>query len=113
MANDAFNGTTITFGGTAIDKVRSIDFTDEANEVDTTSLDDSTHAFVAGIKSLECNVEVLGNPALSEGDTGAIVLTWFNGDSDSIGSGICTSVSKSGTLDGEIATTYAFKPFGG
>lgn len=113
MANKGFNGTTVTFGGSAIGEPRSIDFSDEANEVDVTSLDNAIHAFVSGIPSLECTVEVLGNPAIARGDTGALAIAWFHGGTDSIGSAICTAKPASGSLDGEITTTYTFKPFGG
>lgn len=113
MANDGFDGSTITFAGSAIGKVRSIDFSDEANEVDVTSLDDAVHGFVSGIPSLECTVEVLGNPAIARGDTGALSITWFHGGTDAIGSAICTAKPATGSLDGEITTTYTFKPFGG
>ncbi len=113
MANDGFNESTVSFGGADIGKVRSIDFSDEANEVDVTTLDDAVHAFVSGIPTLECVVEVLGVPAIARGDTGALAVSWFDGDTDAIGSAICTSKPKTGSMDGEATTTYTFKPFGG
>ena len=115
MANRGFDGTTITFGGSAIARVTDIGFTDNGNPVDITSLDDAVHKFVNGIPSMELTVTVVGVSTIVRGNTGAIVITWNDGTSQTGGSNtfLCTNHEESGSLDDKITTALTFAPYGG
>ncbi len=113
MPNKGANGSTFAFNTTTTVSIQSISFKEDGNEVDLTSLDSAFHKFVAGIPSIECGVEILGNPAYTIGQTGAISIAWFDGTSDAISTAIITSLEASGELDGEIKTSITFKPYAG
>ena len=109
MAKTA-NGSTISFGGTPIGEVRSIDFSDDANAIDSTNFGDSFHVFETGIPSVECTCEVMGNNTLTRGSTGAIAITWGDTESDSITSALISSISKSGAIDDVAVSSITFVP---
>lgn len=113
MADNGFNGTTFTFGGTVIDRLRSLSYSDSANEVDVTSLDNTAHTYVTGIPDVELSVECVGFSVMgiNRGDTGTIQIDWNDGSQDvSTIAYLCTSRETSGDLDGEITTSVTFKP---
>jgi len=114
MANDGFNGSTLTFPSTSasVGKIVSIQFTEDGNAVDLTTLDDTTHVFGVGIKDVECVVETKGVNTLTVGTTGALAVTWFDGGSEAIGAGVLTARDRGGSLDGELTTSLTFKPAG-
>ena len=114
MPNDGATGTTFTWGAAAQTDVRSITYNEASNEVDVTVLGDSTHQYVAGIKDVECTLEVVGVSGLVIGDTGTITIAWNDGASDGLGGSkfVCTACDASGSVDSEIITSLTFKPYG-
>ena len=111
MAKSA-NGSTLTFDSGAVGDLRSISFSDNANEIDVTVLADTSHSYEAGIPDLECTCEVLGVSTLARGATGALAIAWNDGTSDAIADSLITAVESSGDLDGELTTSITFKPSG-
>jgi hypothetical protein len=113
MANKGFNGTTVTFNGSGITGIVSVDASHEG-EVDVTASGDAAHFFEAGIPAKSTKVEIIGNTTIAKGDTGALVVAWFDGGSlGSITSATVVSVGPTGQLDGNTLTTIEFAPFGG
>lgn len=110
MANDAFNGTTFTFGGGAQTPLRSCSYDNSAAEIDVTGAGDSLHTYEAGLPNETLTVEVVGGSSVAVADEGAITIAWFDGTSDTTTNSVCTAVSRSGSLDGEILTTLTFRP---
>lgn len=113
MSNKGANGSTFAFASTTTTAIHSISFKEDGNEVDLTTLDSAYHKFVAGIPSIECSIDVIGNVTNTIGQTGAIAIAWFDGTSDSMTTALITSLETSGELDGEIKTSITFKPYAG
>lgn len=112
MANDGAAGSTLTWAGTT-QAVSSISYADNGNPVDVTTLSDTTHQYVIGIRDPECTVETVGISSVTVGATGALSIAWFDGDSASIASAVCTSADSSGEIDGALSSSLTFKPYGG
>lgn len=114
MANDGFVGSTLTFNSQAIGAIRSISYSVDGGSVDVTSLSNSTHISVGGIKTVECTVELVGdeNTYAAVGNTGALSIAWFSGDTDgSEATNFRVSRrSTQGSMDGEITTSVTFVP---
>jgi len=123
MADMGFNGSTITFGGTSVLEVTGISSSSGGNPVDVTSSGKTTHVFTAGVPTVEFTVDVVGiaeygttssQTAISVNSTGAIVITWNDGTTDSsITAAIVTNVERTGSLDSPITSSITFAPYGG
>lgn len=106
------NGSSITFAGSAIGEVVSINYTENGADIQVTDLGDSNHAYEVGILDQECSIEINGDEATHAtfGDTGALSISWNSGGSSSMASAVVTSVDTSGSLDDKVTTTITFKP---
>jgi len=112
MANDGANGTTFNWATTTvtISAVNSISFTEAGNEVDVTSMGDTSHEYVIGIADPECTIEYTGANNQTIGATGALKINWNDGGSDTMAAAVITNVEVSGGLDGALTTSLTFKP---
>ena len=110
MANDGFNGSTVTFDSVAVGDLLSIDYSDSVEAIDTTDSADTSHKYLTGIPDPECSVEVVGVPSLSVAATGTLSVAWFDGTTDTMTASVLTEISSSGSVDDKISTTLTFKP---
>ena len=112
MANDGFNGSTLKFptATDAVGGIISMQFPEDGNEVDVTSLDSSNMEFVPGMKDIECTVEVVGVNTLTVGTTGAIAIAWFDGGTEAIATAILAGNDRGGSLNEKLSSSLRFKP---
>ena len=109
MASDAFNGSTMSFGGDQA-PLLDINYTEAGAEIDVTGCADGTHTYEAGIEDVTATYTIVGGNALSVGDTGAVAVAWFDGTSEAITTGVITNLVTSGSLDDKITTAVTVRP---
>lgn len=114
MADDGFNGSTVTFNGAGQTPLRSITFDCGGAMADVSGAGDSQKTYVAGLDDPKVTFVVCGATALSRGGTGGtagLVIAWNDGDSDgTLTAAIISSVSVAGSMDGEILSTIEVVP---
>jgi len=111
MANEGFNGTTATVLGSAQTPLVSITYDDSAAEIDVTGAGDLMHSYEAGLPNPTVTFQVVGGADIDVGDAGAVSIAWFDGVvTDAISAGVCTAVSRSGSLDDKIVTDVTVRP---
>jgi hypothetical protein len=111
MADDSFNGATLTFSTVAIGPLRSISVDDTAPEANTTGAGDAVATAKGGVPKLAITCEVVGGVTVSPGDIGDLDVAWVDIGSStlgSIGDAEVGSVSTTGSMDGEITSTVTF-----
>ena len=111
MADDSFNGATLTLATVAIGPLLSINVTDTAPKADCTSADDSARHFKGGVPELTVTCEVVGGVTAAVGDEGDLDVAWGDIGTSTLGSiAACeiTSVSTSGSMDDKITSTVEF-----
>lgn len=115
MAKIGANGSTVSFGGTAVGKVQSISFTSNGAEIDATDLSSTLKEYEAGIEDVALTVEIKGNVTHTVGLTASSLAITWTGTSTSIqntvGDSIITSVEKSGDVDSPLISTITFRPY--
>jgi len=108
--NVGFNGTTVSFNGTAIAGIRSVRYQGSCAHVPVTGSDAIVKLCKPGLPSETLTVVVVGSNALSKGATGAIVVAWSDGGTDgSMTKARLMSGSMSGSLDGDNTKTLIFR----
>jgi len=113
MANEGFNGTTISIGGTAQTPITNITHDDSAAEIDVTGGSDAMHSYEAGLPNPTTTFETVGISGNAVGDTGSLSIAWFDGTTDAISAVVVTKVSKSGGLDGALGSSVTVRPHSG
>ncbi|HUT92366.1 MAG TPA: hypothetical protein VMY37_22920 [Thermoguttaceae bacterium] len=111
MADDGFNGATVTFASAAIGKLRSINYSETAAKADVTSSVSTTKAYAAGIPDVTLSVEVVGSTTLGSGDKGALAVAWGDigaGTDGTIAAAQVVTVTTQGAMDGEVTSTIEF-----
>lgn len=109
MASDAAQGTTLTFG-TSISKVVDIGFSQNGNPVPMSVLSDTAHKYDAGLPDLEVSATVIGTGGGSVNGTGALTIAWNDGTTDTLGTYLCTSKTKTAGVGGRIESRLTYKP---
>ncbi len=111
MASRIANGTTVTFGGTAIARVQSIDAPEGGQPIKVTSLDDATELYEDGKPDPSVTIEAIGPPAIARGAKGDLIVTWPDGShGGTIYNAVCANIDRKGGLNNALAITYTFKP---
>lgn len=110
MADDGFNGSTLTFAAASVGPLRDVRFSEAGGKADVTGSADSLKTYEGGIPDVSVSVTVVGGVTLSKGDKGAVAVTWNDGTSTPITNGMVDSVEMSGSMDSEILTTVTFVP---
>jgi hypothetical protein len=111
MADDSFNGATLTFATVAVGPMRSISVSDTAPKANCTSADDSAVHSKTGVPEMVVTVEVVGGVTLSPGDNGALAVAWSDIGTSTLGTladAEVVSVSTNGSMDGEITSSVEF-----
>jgi len=118
MADNGFNGSTLTFNGTACslgnatNALLSMNHTKVGTPVDVSGAGSVTKEFVMGLIEDTFECEVVGTPGIDPSATSAaLVMTWEDGETDSCNA-ICIENSISGSVDGAITSKLAFKVSG-
>jgi hypothetical protein len=111
MANDGFNGSTVTFASATLGDLRGIDYSESGAEVDCTASDDTVKIFEVGITDQTVSVDFVGSPpSCGVGSKGALSIAWKDGGSDTITAAIVTEIGTKGQMDGEITSNIKLKP---
>ena len=110
MADNGFNGTTITIASSAQTDLLSIDYTKEGAKVQVTGADATTKLFVAGIPEEGVTFTVAGGTTLDVGDTGAVAIAFNDGTAVSLTNSVVTSISISGSEDSPIVSSITLAP---
>ncbi len=111
MADDSFNGASITLASVDIGPLRSISFSEAGAKADVTDSDDAAKAYSVGIPDATVTCEVVGGVAVSVGDEGDLDVTWGDiggSTGGSIAACQCVSIATQGSMDGEITSTVEF-----
>lgn len=105
MANDGFNGTTLTWGAGGETPLQSVNDNQTGAKVDVTGSTSPQHQYVAGLKDQDIDFTVVGNSTVQVGDTTSLTIAWFDGTTDALGVWNCVGRAKSGAVDGTVTTT--------
>ena len=111
MADDSFNGATLTFASVAVGPIRSISVSSTGPKADTSSADSTGKSYAVSVPDLTLTIEVLGGVTVAVQDTGTLAVAWTDIGSSTLGSitnAQCVSVSTQGSMDGEITSTVEF-----
>lgn len=110
MANDGFNGSTISFGAADQTPLLSITHDTAAAEIDVTGAADTEGTYLAGIPHETITFDVVGVSGLAVGATpAAVAIAWFDGTNESLTTGVCTNISVTGSIDDKITSSVTFK----
>lgn len=105
MANDGFNGTTVTFAGVTV-PLQSVNFNETGAKVDVTGSTSSQHEYVAGLSDKDVDFTIVGvSTGATVGTTAALTIAWFDGTTQALGGFGVVGRSISGSIDGAITTT--------
>jgi hypothetical protein len=110
MANNGFNGSSVTIASAGQADLLSIDYTKEGAKVQVTGSDATTKLFVAGIPEEGVTFTVAGGTSLDVGDTGAVAISFFDGTSVSLTNSIVVSIGISGSEDSPITSSITLAP---
>ena len=110
MADDGFNGTTLTVVGTSATGIRDISISKSGAKVQLSGAEANQKEYGTGVPDVEVSITVVGVLAVDVGDVGATTITWNDGSSDSLTNSIVVSVDTSGSEDSEITTTVTVAP---
>ncbi len=110
MANDGFNGSTISFAGSGQTPLRDINYDASVAEVDVSGAGDTETTYVAGQLNRTFTCQIVGGTTIAPGDKGTVAIVWYDGTSVSITNCCCFSVVTSGSKDSEMLTDLRFRP---
>ena len=103
-----FRGTTVSFGGT-IARLRSARVSQSGSEIDITNSLSADSEFESGFATSEVSITVIGSVVLSVGSTGALTITWTDGNFITFANVVIMSLSTSGDVSGAITSDITFK----
>ena len=111
MADDGFNGATVSFASAALGPLRSISTNSVGAEVLVTGSGDTEQAFAGGIPKKQTTVIIVGGTSVAAGDLGALAIAWTDIGTSTDGTETTAqvvSVDTSGSMDSEILSTIVF-----
>ena len=112
MADDGFNGSTMTFVAVTFGGLRSLEFSESGPKVNVTGSADSNTTYRTGVPDPQLVATFVGGlPAAgcAIGTQGALGITWEDGTTDgTIANAIVVDRGSSGSMDGEITSTVTF-----
>lgn len=104
-----FNGSTLSFGGTSLGRIKRIQVNSARAEIEVSGAEVDEAEFEAGIRKLGVTITCVGSAQADDGDVGALTVTWKDGGTKSLTNAVCISAEESGAEDGPIETTYTFR----
>lgn len=110
MADDGFNGSTISFSAGDQIPLRAISYGDTAAQVKVSGSADAKALYVPGQPDETITFDVVGVTALTTADAAAAVsIAWNDGSTDDFTTGCIVDVQKTGSEDGEILSSVTCK----
>lgn len=110
MSNKGFNGSTLSFAGTAVGTLIGLTVDTSAAEVDVTASGDTVKSYESGIPDPSIQVEVIGGTVLAVGSKGSVGIAWNDGTTTgTLTKGVVTKSSVKGTKDGSIDGSYTIR----
>ena len=110
MADNGFNGTTISIGGSDQADLRDLNVSCDSAQVPVSGSAATSKKYEAGIPDYTITYTVVGITSLSNGDEGAAVVAWNDGGSfGSLTNCVVVNVADAGSEDGEILTNITVK----
>ena len=110
MADDGFNGSSVSVVGGAMTPLIDAEFTSQGAKVRVSGAGDSEHTYEAGLPDNAITLTVGGVVTTAVGDKGETTITWNDGGSSSITNSVCVEVSSTGSLDGAITSHIVVCP---
>lgn len=114
MANDGFNGATITFPTNIFGGLRSLEFSESAPKVNVTGSGDSETTYRTGIQDPQLVATFVGGLPASGADIGTqavLTIVWPDTTADGTQTlAIVVDRGTSGSMDGEMTSTITFAP---
>jgi hypothetical protein len=108
--NLAFNGSSISFNGTAMGGLISIQDPSTYEEIDVSAANQDA-IYEKGQLKRAINVKCVGGAAGINGTKGSLSITWNDGStSPPITNALCSAQSPEGSKNNPISTTYKFVP---
>ena len=108
MADDGFNGSTITIGSSQL-PLLSITHETVAAEIDLTGAADTEGTYVVGIPHEKVTFEVVGVSALAVAATAVeVAIAWNDGSTDTLTTGQCSGNTVTGSIDDKITSSLTF-----
>ena len=111
-SNLAFNGSSLTFGGSPVGNIISITDANTCEEIDVSAANQDA-IFEAGQLKRAINIKIVGGPAtaLACKTKGALQIAWHDGTvSAPITNALLTQSSPEGSKNQPISTTLKFVP---
>jgi hypothetical protein len=107
----AFNGTTVTFDGSAITNIRSVRYQGTCAKPSLTGIGVTTRLHRPGLPKRVTTITIVGASALVKGAAGALVVTWPDGGSKGsmANARLMKNPTSSGQLDSDNTTTLVFQ----
>lgn len=113
MADDGFNGSTISFASGDMVPLRDIRYADACAKVDISGAADGIKTYVGGLPDPEITFEIVGGSTIVAGDTGAIVIAFNDGGGPTgalAATWLVTSVDTGGSIDSELTSSFTCVP---
>ena len=110
MASKILNGTTVTHGAIAVNKIRSMSIKDAAKWIDITGLSDTGHVFELGKSDVEYQIVVVGASPVTHGVKNYLIINRADSVNSNTANMIAAVDGPNAALDGEYTTTITFKP---
>jgi hypothetical protein len=112
MADDGFNGSTLTFGSAVADLL-SISVNEDGGNVDTTASDHAIATSTDAVPDYEITCEVLGGTSIAVGDAAsALSIAWNDSSTDGAQAGTWRVSRREtrGSFNDKIVSSISFKP---
>ncbi|MFZ5829138.1 MAG: hypothetical protein ACOY3P_03585 [Planctomycetota bacterium] len=112
MADNGFNGSTVTLDNTNLGTLRGISYSNNPAKVRTSGASAARHTYVTGVDDIEVVVDLVGFPtSVVTGSSGTLVVSWNSGDNEgSLGDAVVTGITANGAMDGEITSQVTLAP---
>jgi len=104
MADDGFNGSSISVVGGAVTPLIDAEYTSSGAKVRVSGAADSTHIYEAGLPDNAITLTCGGVTSIAVGDKGATTITWNDGETSTLTNSVVVEVSSSGSIDGAITS---------
>ena len=111
MADPIFEGTTLSFAGTPVTNLVSLEYDNSPAVISNCGSSDATKTVLVGTAIETLVAEVVGSPAIAGKAKGATVVSWT--DSGTLGTfthSTVTAIENGGGYNGQITKKITFKP---
>ena len=111
MADPIFEGTTLSFSGTSVSNLVSLEYDNSPPEVPNCGSSDATETVLIGTGTESLIAEVVGSPAIAGKAKGATVVSWTDGGTlGTFTHSTVTAIENGGGYNGQITKKITFRP---